>query len=466
MTSDSINKSNNFFPAYSGNNDDLFNLINKTSKIICSRFSNAEKLGPLPIEGNFICSVPDEKGNSSDILFSEIENLLYSSFNPVNPGSLAHLDPPPLSISIIGDIIAASLNNNLLAHELSPSISLLEETICKWFSEKLGFNEFAGGIAASGGTLNNLNALVAARHHAGLESDPNAVFLTSEDAHSSFIKCRRIMGLDKNNLIKVKTDSNGCMDIIQLLNSIEKCTNEGKRIFSIVATLGTTIRGAIDPIDNISKICKERNIWLHIDGSIGGIFAITKFPIKGISNLSCTNSITINPQKILGITKTSSLLLVSDIEILKNTFSTGLPYISSNNNVTNRGELGIQGSRSAEIIKLWLGLRFLGMQGIEEVLSSSIKRRKFFENKLNTDKYDLFSGPLHIVSFLPKGMNKIQSDEWTLKKRTALMKKNFMLSRPMFMNKYFLRVVLGNYNTSKAHIIELINLLNNTDEDK
>ena len=81
------------------------------------------------------------------------------------------------------------------------------------FQIKLGFTESAGGIAASGGTLSNLNALVAARNHAGLESDQNAVFLTSEDAHSSFLKCSRIMGLGKNNLIKVKTDNNGCMDI-------------------------------------------------------------------------------------------------------------------------------------------------------------------------------------------------------------------------------------------------------------
>ena len=157
-----------------------------------------------------------------------------------------------------------------------------------------------------------------------------------------------------------------------LIKTNDKCLEEGKKIFSIVATLGTTITGAIDPITEISSICNEKDIWLHIDGSIGGIFAITKIPIEGISNVNLANSITINPQKILGITKTSSILLVSDIKILRNTFATGLPYVSSETNVLNRGELGIQGSRPAEIIKLWLGLRFLGMQGIEDVLNSCL----------------------------------------------------------------------------------------------
>ena len=460
MTIEPNNKQENLFPQCSGSNDSLLILLNKTSKILCKWFSDAEKLGPLPININFKSSIPEEFGISTDVLFSEIEGLIYSSFNPVHPGSMAHLDPPPLMISILGDLIAAGLNNNLLANELSPSISLLEESICKWFSEKLGFTGSSGGIAASGGTLSNLNALVAARNHAGLESDPNAVFLTSEDAHSSFAKCSRIMGLGIKNLIKVKTDNNGCMDIVELKKTIDKCSRNGKKIFSIVATLGTTVRGTIDPIKLISDICKEKNIWLHIDGSIGGIFAITKMPIKGLININKANSITINPQKILGITKTSSILLVSDIEVLKKTFSTGLPYVSTEGNVLNRGELGIQGSRPAEIIKLWLGLRCLGMQGIENILSSSIERRQYLENNLNKEKYDVRSGPLHIISFLPKGMTISESNLWTLNKRVILMKNNIMLSRPVFKNRYFLRAVLGNYNTSMTQMNELLKLLN------
>ena len=220
MTSDPINKRNFLFPTSSGSNESLFMLLNRTSEIICKWFSDSEKSGPIPIDINFECSVPGEYGESADVLFSEIESLIYSSFNPVHPGSLAHLDPPPLIISILGDLIAAGLNNNLLAHELSPSISLLEESICKWFAEKLGFSDLAGGVAASGGTLSNLNALVAARNHAGLETDPKAVYLISEDAHSSFIKCTSIMGLKKNNLIKVKTDKKGCLDMIELMMNI------------------------------------------------------------------------------------------------------------------------------------------------------------------------------------------------------------------------------------------------------
>ena len=86
------------------------------------------------------------------------------------------MDPPPLSASIAGELICAGLNNNLLADELSPSLSSLERNLCKWFCHKLGLGDLSGGVAASGGSLSNLMALVMARNIAGLESDPSAVF--------------------------------------------------------------------------------------------------------------------------------------------------------------------------------------------------------------------------------------------------------------------------------------------------
>ena len=144
---------------------------------------------------------------------------------------------------------------------------------------------------------------------------------------------------------------------------------------------------------------------------------------------------------------------------LENTFNTGLPYISSKENIINRGEIGRQGSRPAEVIKLWLGLRFLGLKGIENILKSSIKRKDFFVKNISKNKFDIYSGPLHIVSFLPKGLDPKDSDTWTQTKVNELMKNNYMLSRPKFKGKYHLRVVMGNYNTKDSHIEELLKFL-------
>ena len=72
---------------------------------------------------------------------------------------------------------------------------------------------------------------------------------------------------------------------------------------------------------------------------------------------------------------------------------------------------------------------------------------------------DRYSGPLHIVSFLPKKLESKDSDAWTKTKVNELINNNFMLSRPKFKGKYFLRVVMGNYNTKESDIEELLRLL-------
>ena len=361
----------------------------------------------------------------------------------------------------MGELIAGALNNNLLAHELSPSISRLEKEICEWLCLKIGFGDKSGGIAASGGTLSNLNALVTARYVGGLHDDPNASFIISEDAHSSFKKFTRILGIKEENLIEIQTDKNGCMNVNSLIDNLNTSKKNGKKVFAVVATFGTTIRGAIDPIAEISKVCKRNKIWLHIDGSIGGVFSIFRNKIKGIYNLNNVNSVTFNPQKILGITKTSSVLLINNVDYLKETFTTGLPYIYTPEKSINLGEFGIQGSRSAEIIKLWLGLRYLGLAGIENILDSSIERKLVFENYLDSDKFQIKTGPLHIISFIPKDYNYANSERWSYDLQNYLYKNNFMISRPIYKSQYLLRVVFGNFNTKESDIRVLSNLINN-----
>ena len=143
---------------------------------------------------------PSKEGVSNKVLLKELRLLMNGAYRPSHPGPLAHLDPPPLSASIVGELISAGLNNNLLAEELSPSLSFLEKKLCKWFCEKLGLGDLSGGVAASGGSLSNLMALVMARNIAGLESDPSAVFFASDDCHVSLSKAVRIMGLKQESL--------------------------------------------------------------------------------------------------------------------------------------------------------------------------------------------------------------------------------------------------------------------------
>ena len=152
------------------------------------------------------------------------------------------------------------------------------------------------------------------------------MFFASEDAHVSLTKAVRIMGLNQDSLQRIPADEKGKLDISRLSSIFKRIRSEGRKCFAVVATAGTTVRGAVDPLHEISDFCKKENIWLHIDGAIGGVFGLSEITSKCIGGFPSANSITVNPQKLLGIPKTSSLLLVANKEHLSSVFSTGLPY--------------------------------------------------------------------------------------------------------------------------------------------
>lgn len=270
---------------------------------------------------------PELAGLGSDRLLADLQLVMEGAYNPNHPGALAHLDPPPLSASIVADLICAGLNNNLLAEELSPSLSRLERALCAWMAGRLGLPDGAGGVAASGGSLSNLMALVTARHQRGLACRGEAVVLCSEEAHVSLVKATAVMGLPPEALVQLPVTAAGTLEPQALEERLAQLDRAGTPVIAVVATAGTTVRGALDPLEPIAALCRRYGHWLHVDGAIGAIFAFSERFRPALKGLGLADSITVNPQKLLGITKTSSLLLLADPRHLQRAFATGLPYM-------------------------------------------------------------------------------------------------------------------------------------------
>jgi L-2,4-diaminobutyrate decarboxylase len=171
----------------------LQGLLQGASALLGSWFASASHQPPRPGLAMQPPVAPGFRGIGNNALLAELQQLMVGAYNPNHPGALAHLDPPPLIASVVGDLIAAGLNNNLLAEELSPSLSRLEKALCSWLAEAIGLPPGSGGVPASGGSLSNLMALVVARHQRGLDGVGEAVVLCSADAHVSLAKAMRVM---------------------------------------------------------------------------------------------------------------------------------------------------------------------------------------------------------------------------------------------------------------------------------
>lgn len=425
----------------------------------------ASSRAPLPALSAMPGIEPMRQGLAPEQLLNDLHLIMEGAYNPGHPGAMAHLDPPALTGSIVADLIVAGLNNNPLAEELSPSLSRLERSLLGWLAHRLGLGENANGVPASGGSLSNLMALVCARRAAGLQHQPEAVVLCSEAAHVSLEKAVTVMGLAADALQRLPVDSEGRLDAEALEAALVRCQRQGRAVIAVVATAGTTIRGAVDPLPAIAALCRAYSVWLHVDGAIGAVFALVDNHRQRVPGLELADSATVNPQKLLGITKTSSLLLLRRPEWLAKTFATGLPYMDPSWGGHHGGECGLQGTRPAEILKLWLGLRQLGLEGIETVLDGAVQRRSRLEHLLadlrstSGRRLQCLSGPLHLLAFRPEGLDADACARWSEDTRRRLLEEQLLLSRPLVQGCHHLKAVLGNPNTGDQELRTLARIV-------
>jgi glutamate/tyrosine decarboxylase-like PLP-dependent enzyme len=165
----------------------------------------------------------------------------------------------------------------------------------------------------------------------------------------------------------------------------------------------------------------------------------------------------VNPQKLLGIPKTSSLLLLAEPQALGRTFGTGLPYMEPADDGEHGGEAGLQGTRPAEILKLWLGLRQLGLEGIDALVRGALARCRTLETLLEPAAGRLVccGGPLHLLAFTPTAGDAAAAETWSQRTRATLLEANLMLSRPLHHGRRHLKAVLGNPHTRPADLERL-----------
>ena len=419
-------------------------------------------------------TLPDISGIESDLFniteaaadFEEIKsklNLLYSgSMNPANPQYLGHMDSIPALSSIIGDLIASTVNNNLLSLEMSPFLTRLEYSLTSQFSRLFGLPESAGGIFLSGGSLSNLQALVVARNSRAQDQPlDQLVIFVSKHSHVSIQKAAMVIGLKTDNVIKIKTNLKFQMDITDLESHINEQHAMGRYPLAIIATAGTTVTGSIDPIESIAEIASLYNIWLHVDAIYGGALILSDKYNPLLSGIEKADSISFNPQKWLYIAKTCSMVLFKDFDQMVKNFRINTPYMREQDEYINLGEISIQGSRHAESLKLWLSLLSFGINGYKELIEYSyFLTSKLLELVKSRSYLELLTEPdTNLVCF--RLNNNDQSlDQLNLELQQHLLKQgNFFVSIPKFKNSNWIRIVILNPFITEETLEKLFNYI-------
>ena len=312
-----------------------------------------------------------EEGVSEAALMDLVESYLKYSVRTGHPQFLNQLYQGFNLPGFVGEVISALTNTSMYTYEVAPVATLIEQEMISKMCSALGFDS-SEGIFLPGGSNANMTALLVARNQKmpSIKSDgvsrPMALFV-SDQAHYSFEKAANILGLGINSVIKVATDSLGRMIPEELDRAVQKSIKSGSTPFFVVATAGTTVLGAFDPILGITDVAARHNLWLHVDGALGASVILSAKYRHLLHGIERADSVAWNPHKTMGVPLLCSALLLRENGILALCTSCDHgDYLFHDEESLDLGKKSLQCGRRVDALKLWLSWKYFGDKGYDQ----------------------------------------------------------------------------------------------------
>jgi L-2,4-diaminobutyrate decarboxylase len=335
---------------------------------------------PIPAERHDLPPI-NEFGQGADAL-PELWRMVAAGSAKLGSGlMMGHMDTGPHPIAVMSDALVSALNNNLLFRELSPVASRIEEAMIDHFIARFDLAGSWAGTFVSGGSIANLTALFAAcGGFADLGDRQDTRIFIPAHAHASIKKSAAVLGIAPSQVAVLPGDAVGKPDPAALDALLASDTSR-RRI--VVAIAGSTIHGAMDPLADIATVAKRHGAWLHVDAIYGGALAYSRTHNALLRGIAEADSIVLGPQKWLYVPRLSAVLLVRDRQRFDQRLGVDLPY--SVTGESHRGKWGLQGSRRADAVVLWLLLQALGTDRIGQLIDDGIQRARSLHRYLAGD---------------------------------------------------------------------------------
>ena len=341
-----------------------------------------ERLTPL------LGGAPQDGPRDPVELLAFLDREVFSSILHVDhPRFFAFVPGPNNFVSTMADALAAGFNVFNGTWLGGSAAAALELGVVRWLSEACGLPESAGGLFVSGGSVANLTALVAARHVMLGDRVEGALVYFSEQTHSSVERALRVIGFPPEQLRKLRGDAEFRLPVGALREAIARDRAAGLRPFCVIVNAGTTNTGAVDPMVEVAKVCREEKLWLHADGAYGAASVISGRGKRELAGLELVDSLSLDPHKWLFQSFECGCVLVRDKAHLKSAFQIMPEYLRDVHRgveETHPCDYGVQLTRSFRALKVWLSLRTFGLDAFRAAIARGFELAEFAERELRS----------------------------------------------------------------------------------
>ena len=435
---------------------------------------------------------PPEEGEPFEKILADVDRVIVPGMvHWSHPMFLGYFGWTTTAPGILGEVMSVPLNVNAMTWRTCPAATELETLVIEWLRQWLGLPDEFGGVVYDTASVGIMHALAVAREEAApatrklglINRDlPRFRIYTSDEAHSAAEKAAITLGIGEENVRRLPSDDQFRMDVSLLRQMIAQDRQQGFQPLAVIATVGTTSSASVDPVPEIAKICRENEMWLHIDGAYGGAFAMVPEYKWVSSGWEMADSIVINPHKTLFVPLDFSVLYVRDLERLRRVF-TLVPEVLRGDTIEgekNYMDYGIQLGRRFRALKAWVIWRSLGREGIAARLREQIRLANLLASWINSDdRFEVaaqvsmgvvcfrFVGPVAGVGDAGPGSSTAATAKKIDELNSAIVEQinasgRAYLTQTKLRGRTVLRIGLGNVLTTEAHLHKAWELLRET----
>ena len=390
-----------------------------------------------------------------------------------HPGFHAYFANTGSGPGILAEALTAALNNNAMVWRTGPASTELELRTCDWLRRMMGLpGDFEGHIEDTA-SISTLVALLAARHQAtggavrdrGLRGLPPMRIYGSEHVHSSIDRAALVLGLGTEAVRRIPLDEHYRMDPDALQAAIAEDRDAGRVPMAVVATVGTTVTTAIDPVPAIAEICEAAGIWLHVDAAYGGAMAVSPGHRDVLEGAGRAQSLVVNPHKWLLVPMDCSVFLTRQPAAVREAMSLVPSYLMTPEDGVARNlmDYGPALGRRFRSLKLWFVLRWFGQRGLAAVIDRHVDLAAEFAGWVEAEPAWEVVAPvpmsLVLVRHRPAGLEdetELRAHNERILERVNARGRSFLshtvLRAADGREVYALRVAVGNLGTERRHL--------------
>jgi aromatic-L-amino-acid decarboxylase len=341
----------------------------------------------------------------AEVLGAFRHRLAGGQMNAQHPRQFGYFTPPPLPVSMMGELLAQMTNQGVDVWHAGPLATFVEEEVVRWLCDVVGYGPASFGLLTSGGVMANFMGMALARdihlgRLLGLGRAPRGSMLdgvrvyASDQTHFSIARALDLLGFPPDTLVVVTSDDRFRLRGAPVAAAVAHDRAAGKVPFAIAAVAGSTNTGSVDATSELADVAAAEDLWLHVDAAYGGAARLSERDAGRVPDLDRADSVTVDPHKWLFQAYDIGGLLVRDGSHLGQVFGGRAPEYYRGGEGSGAGErpaapdvqdppdphgdqlnfykLSFEGTRRWRALKLWMSWQHLGTSGFGRLIEANV----------------------------------------------------------------------------------------------